>query len=295
MEDRYSRVQEWDSDQEEDYRISENRSLMSDRLYFADEHDVLRYQVHDSDDDSTSEEDYDYEAEVVAQTAMERIQKAKDRGKPHVRLTHEELEALSLSRPRRASPQLPPSPPVEYIRQRVSPPIDASRRRSHFVEAPIEQNQQRVSPSIASSRRRSYLADASIGLNHDRISPPLDNLRRRSRLPEAPVKETIRRASPPRSIKRRDKDGQRERQQAWTRQRSQPRYFSATLAGPTRQNSTKSSSGSSSRHRSSRLEGSPIKEIPDVALTRHKSHGDRAKRDSQRVSSWPTSDAHMEY
>jgi hypothetical protein len=252
-EERHSRVQELNSEEEEEYDLLRNRSFVSDRLYFADEHDVSQYQVDDSSVDNSSESSLDYEAEAVAQSALARIQKAREKGKPHVRLTHEELEALHLSRQRR-SPQITPSPPVDY-RPRISPPVEYIRPR---------------------------------------VSPPLESTRRRSRRAESPIREIVRELSPLRSTKRKDK----ERPQAWTRQRSQPRHFSATLGGPTRKSSSKASSKSpshSSSRRHSRIEESPVEDDLRMELTRHKSHGERAKRNS-RISSWPAiAGAHVEY
>jgi len=244
-EDRYSRLQELGSDQEEDYQLSRDRSFVSDRLYFAEEPDAMRYQVDDSSEDDSSESGFDYDAEIVAQSALARIQKAREKGKPHVRLTHEELAALQLDRRRPSRP----SPPIEYVRPHITPPIDGSRRR--------------LSRQLA-----------------------------------GPVKEPARLPSPPRSVKKKDKKDKE--RPAWTRQRSQPRHFSATLAGPTNYTSSKASSKSnsqsSSRRRSRVDTPPPYEEEQPLELTRHKSHGERARQSSgHRVSSWPTAGPHMEY
>jgi hypothetical protein len=164
------RVQEISSDEDRLGVISQKRrSVVSDELYFndggsryprnySDEH--LAYgERPESEEEETEEEEEEAgalvvlsrtpsEEQAIARRALERIERAKAKGKPAVNLTHEEIEALE-KRYTRDSP--------ERERKRTSPKGKRSPSTSNgaWTRKKSSRRSSLLSSSIASPKQRS--------------------------------------------------------------------------------------------------------------------------------------------
>lgn len=169
------RFEEVYSDEEEDNlrngvlaMLDPKKRSVSDELYFADgrsrypvshsgDYEDLAYGEEYNSSEDEDEDDYDTprqrtpvavrSQELLAEKALERIQRAKAKGKPNVTLSHEELEALEQRRGSASdSPERKRSSPAKGSPARSSSTNAWTRRRSKS-NAPA--------PSVVSSKKRS--------------------------------------------------------------------------------------------------------------------------------------------